>query len=335
MKEKSDINRIRNSGGHTTVGTEDEGAIMEMNNIAGRLLVIKERAIYEIVMADSIDPERTNANLPPMIQKIIIDRGTESEIVSRTLLTAIGLFKPEYIVTTVDCNIIISLMIDMLSEIYILEKEISEYQQSENDASAEYEIRKQEKAPYKLPSVVNLESRCKTIFQKADHVEQLLMGIITRVYPDLKLTKQSHFPNLHQEIKKLYHENDGFVKLLETANDFMQVLRELRNGFDHRLDHTKAIDYELQVNGDIISPTIELNHKKIKLDRTSLSEFLKLVVDNLIYLVEMVLVYLASKNLRNTAIPNYVKKIPVEKRQNKFVSFSIWSPIGEGGYFSQ
>lgn len=335
MKEKSSIDRIRNSSGHTNIGSKDDGAIMEMKNIAGRLLVIKERSIYEIIMADSIDPERTNANLPPMIQKIIIDRGTESEVVSRTLLTAIGLFKPEYIVKTVECNIIISLMIDMLSEIYILEKEISEYQQSEDDASADYEIRKQEKAPYKLPSIVNLESRCKTIFQKADHVEQLLMDIITRVYPELKLTKQSHLPNLHQELKKLYDENDSFVKLLETAIDFMQVVRELRNGFDHRLDYTKATDYELQVNGDIISPTIELNHKKVKLDRTSLSEFLKLVVDNLIYLVEMVLVNLASKNLRSTGIPNYVKKIPVEKRRNKFVSYGIWSPIGEGGYFSQ
>lgn len=335
MKEKSDIDRIRNSGGHTTVGSEHDGAVMEMKNIAGRLLVIKERAIYEIVTADSIDPERKNANLPPMLQKIIIDRGTESEIVSRTLLTAIGLFKPEYIMAAVDCNIIISLMIDMLSEIYILEKEISEYQQSENDASAEYEIRKQEKAQYKLPSIVNLESRCKTIFQKADHVEQLLIDIITRVYPELKLTKQSHFPNLYLEIKKLYGENDSFVKLLETASGFMQILRELRNGFDHRLDHTKAIDYQLQVNGDIIAPTIELNHKKVKLERTSLSEFLSLVIDNLIYVVEMALVYLASKNLRNTAIPNYVKKIPAEKRQNKFVSFSIWSPMGEGGYFSQ
>lgn len=335
MNEKHDIDRIRNSSGHTTVGSEKDGAIMEMKNIAGRLLIIKEKAIYEIVTADSIDPERTNANLPPMIQKIVIDRGTESEIVSRTLLTAIGLFKPEYIVKTVDCNVIISLMIDMLSEIYILEKEISEYQQSENDASAEYEVRKQEKASYKLPSIVNLESRCKTIFQKADHVEQLLMDIITRVYPQLKLTKQSHFPNLHQELKKIYSEDDGFVKLIESAIDFMQVVRELRNGFDHRLEYTKAIDYELQVNGDIIAPTIELNHKKTKLDRTSLSEFLKLVVDNLVYLVEMVLVNLASKNLRNTGIPNYVKKIPMEKRRNKFVSFSIWSPIGEGGFFSQ
>lgn len=335
MKEKSEIDRIRSSSGYATVGSADDGAIMEMKNIAGRLLVIKEKAIYEIVTADSIDPKRTNANLPPMIQKIVIDRGTESEIVSRTLLTAIGLFKPEYIIKTVDCNIIISLMIDMLSEFYILEKEIYEYQQSEKDASADYEIRKNEKGQYKLPSIVNLESRCKTIFQKADHIEQLLIDIITRVYPKLKLTKQSHFPNLHQELKNLYGENDDFVKLLETAIDFMQVVRELRNGFEHRLHYVKAIDYELQVNGDIIAPTIELNHKKIKLERTSLNGFLKLMFDNLIYLTEMILVNLSSKNLRTNGIPNYVKKIPIEKRQNKFVSFSIWSPIGEGGYFSQ
>jgi hypothetical protein len=140
-------------------------------------LVIKERSIYEMVMADTIDPERTNINLPATIHKLIIDKGTESETVSRTLLTAMTLFRTEYISSTIDCPKLISLTIDLLSEISILEKEIKEYQISRKKLlSDEYEERRNQKVSYKLPSVVSLESKCKTIFQKADHIEQTLNG---------------------------------------------------------------------------------------------------------------------------------------------------------------
>jgi hypothetical protein len=52
MSEKRPIDRKRESGGHADIGSEEDGAIIEMQNIGGRLLVIKERSIYEMVMAD-------------------------------------------------------------------------------------------------------------------------------------------------------------------------------------------------------------------------------------------------------------------------------------------
>jgi hypothetical protein len=78
MKEKKPIDRIRESSGHANIGTEEDGAILEMINIGGRMIVIKERSIYEMVFADTIDPERTNINLPATIHKLVINKGTES-----------------------------------------------------------------------------------------------------------------------------------------------------------------------------------------------------------------------------------------------------------------
>jgi len=335
MEEKKPIDRKRESGGYADIGSKEEGAIMEMRDIGGRALIIKERAIYEMVMADTIDPKRTNINLPTTIQKLIIDKGTESEVVSRTLLTAMTLFNKDYIVDSIDCKKIISLAIDLLSEISILEKEIKEYQLAEDSASNEYEERKKQLSSYKLPSVVSLESKCKTIFQKADHVEQTLMDIIVNFYPNIGLTKQSHFPNLHQKLKEKYNENDSFVLFIGNAVYFMQVIRELRNGLDHRLDHTKVLDYELQSNGDIISPTIELQHKKIKLERTSLHEFLEHTFINVIDIVELTFAFLAQKNVREGGIPHLVREIPEDKRRNKFIRYCFWSPLGEEGYYNQ
>lgn len=335
MNEKRPIDRIRESGGHTDIGTSEDGAIVEMKNIGERLLIIKERSIYEMVLADTIDPDRTNINLPPTIHKLIIDKGTESETVSRTLMTAKTIFKPEYFSSSIDCDKVLGLTIDLLSEISLLEKEIEEYQTKENKAASEYEKRKELKGSYELPSIVNLESSCKTIFQKADHIEQTLMDIITRFYPNQGLTKQSHFPKFHNILISKYGEKDGFVEYIGNTIYFMRIIRELRNGLDHRLETVKVKDFEIQKDGNIFSPTIELNHKEVKLDRISLSEFLKITKENLIDIIETTFAYLAGYNVKTDGMPYQLREIPEEKRRNKFVKYSFWMPIGDEGFYCQ
>jgi len=86
MEEKRPIDRKRESGGHADIGSEEDGAIVEMKNIGGRLLIIKERSIYEMVMADDIDPERTNINLPTTIHKLIIDKSRKLNLKQNTYI---------------------------------------------------------------------------------------------------------------------------------------------------------------------------------------------------------------------------------------------------------
>ena len=83
MIDKSEIERKRNQGGIAEVGSKEDGAILEMQKIGKRLFVIKQRSIYEFIMADDIDPERTNIHLPNNMNRLIINQGVESEIVSR------------------------------------------------------------------------------------------------------------------------------------------------------------------------------------------------------------------------------------------------------------
>lgn len=335
MEEKKPIDRKRESSGQAEIGKEEEGAIIKMVNIGDRLLVIKERAIYDMIFADNVDPKRTNIDLPNTIQKLIISKGAESETVSRTLITSLTLFKTDYIDNRVDCDKINGLAIDLLSEISELEDEIKKYRKAENESIEEYEKRKQQKKSFKVPSIENLQSKCKTIFQKADHVKQTLMDIITTIYPELGINKQSHYPNLYDKLKIKFGETDPFVKFTKKAIDFMQIIRELRNGFDHRLEHTKAIDFELKTDGGIIAPTIELNHKKIRLKRTSLIDFLDITHKNLIEIIESTTAFLASKNIRTSGLPNQVRVVPIEKRRNKLVKYGFWAPIGKEGFYSQ
>lgn len=335
MSDKRPIDQIRESGGYADIGTVADGAIVEMQNVGGRLLIIKERSIYEMVFADTIDPQRTNINLPPTIHRLIIDKGTESETVARIFLTAKAIFRPQYIPSLIDCDKLLSLTIDMLSEFSLLEKEIKEYQDAENTAAAEYGKRRAQKGSFELPSVVNIESRCKTIFLKADHVEQILMDIITHFYPNQGLTKQSHFPKFHQVLTRVYGEKDGFAEFISKTVYFMRVIRELRNGFDHRLSTVAVSDFELQTDGNILSPTIALHHKEAKLERTSISEFLKLTTANLIDIVETTFAFLAGRNVKADGMPYQLREIPEDKRRHKHVRYSFWLPLGHEGLYCQ
>ena len=335
MANKRPIDRKRESGGMAEIGTKDDGAILEMPKIGERLIVIKEKSIYEFMMADDIDPERTNINLPNNIHKLIINQGTESELVSRTFLTAKTLIKSEYFTNNINTTKALSLSLDLLQEMAVLEKEIDDYLDKEREVSDEYEEKRNKPVSYSIPSIGDIETRCKTIFQKADHVEQIMIEIITLFYPNDGLKKQSQFPNFYDILKSKYGENDPFPKFVNTTLDFMKKIRAFRNAFDHRLNTAKVFDFELQIDSNVLSPTIELNHKDSKLKRQSLSEFLKIIIPNLIFIFENTIAYMSNKTFTPNLMAQGIREIPENKRRYKHVKYCFWAPLGDGGYYNQ
>lgn len=334
MEEKSQIDRKRDSGGAMDVGSEEDGAILELTTVGKRLIVIKEKSIYETVTADDIDPLRTNINLPTMGHKLIIKQGADSQIVGSTFLTAKTLFQRAYFDELIDTDKAISLSLDVLHELSALQVEINNYLLEEDRIAKEYEQKKSLPLTYWIPSMKDSETRCKTIFQKADHVEQFLMEIITLFFPNEELTKQSHFPKFFEIIERKYGAKDHFVEFIKGTLDFMIMVRELRNALDHRLDFVKVKDFDVQPSSNILSPTIELKNKYSTLNRVPLSDFLPIVLQNLIFVFENTIAYLSSKHGRGI-MGQVVREIPESSRRYKFVKYSFWSPIGEGGFYHQ
>lgn len=334
MKQKKPIDQKRDSGGTAEIGTKEDGAILEMFKIGERLIIIKEKSIYEFILADEIDPERKNIDLPNHIQKQIIDKGTESEIVARTFLTAKNLFKREFINDDIEVNQALNLTIDLLYEISELDKEVSDYKLKETEEREKYEANKGTSS-YALPSIGNINTRCKTIFQKADHIEQTLMGIITVFYPNEGLTKQSHFPKFHKIIIEKYGAESPFAKFLEDITSFMKLVRAFRNALDHRLDSVTVYDFELQPNSDVYTPSIELNHKDSKFERNSLLELVDHLIPRFTNIIEVTIAYLSAHNSKPNLLSQEVKMIPVDQRINKNVKYAFWAPLGSGGYYNQ
>lgn len=335
MKDKRPIDRKRESAGMANIGTKEDGAIIETTKIGERLIVIKEKSIYEFMMADEIDPERTNIKLPNNIHKLIINQGSESELVSRVFLTAKTLFKTELFSKEIDVNKALTLSLKLLLELTILDKEISSFIQKEKQLCDEYEANRDKPVSYSIPSFGDIETRCKTIFQKADHYEQILMEIITIFFIDLGLTKQSHFPNFYEKIKTKYTKEDPFSKFLNSTLSFMKRIRAFRNAFDHRLETVNVFDFELQKNSDVLMPSFELKHKDVKMERQSITEFLAVIVPNMILIFENTIAYMSNKTFTPSLMANGVREIPEDKRRYKFVKYSFWAPLGVRGYYNQ
>jgi hypothetical protein len=100
---KRPIDIFRGSAGSFSIANPEDGtAIKEMFTYSDFLLILTEKCAYKIQTADQIDPKRLNASLPKVIQQKLFDYGTESEIVGRTLLTAKGMFRKEFLPDSVD-----------------------------------------------------------------------------------------------------------------------------------------------------------------------------------------------------------------------------------------
>jgi hypothetical protein len=333
MIDKSEIDRKRNQGGMAEVGSKEDGAILEMQKIGERLFIIKERSIYEFIMADDIDPERTNINLPNNMHKRIINQGVESEIVSRIFITAKNLFKQSQLNKAIDADKALLLSLELLQEMAILQEEINDYLQKEENVMQEY---KTKTGSYIIPAVEHLQTICKTIFQKAYQIEQIIIDLVVIFYPNEKsLNKQSHFPKLYEFIKNKYGENDGFTEFIRLAMGFMRIIIEIRNGLDHRLNTVKVENFEQLPDGNLYSPSITLNYKDVKLERESLNVLLPLIEQNLIIMFENISAHLCIKNTNPGMMGFRVVEISEDKRRNKFVRFCYWSPMGEGGYYDQ
>lgn len=332
MKDKIDINSIRNSGGKADIGTEEEGAIVDMFNLGNKLILIKENAVYELVLADSIDPKRENPNLPLNTHKLLLKIGAHSAMFCRTFLTAKNLLREEFLLKTINTNKGLHLAFEIVQELQILSNEIDEFLKLEQAAIIEYENRRSKDLDHSVPSITNVKSRCKTIFQKADQIQQAQFEIIKMFYPEF--SKTSYYTKFLEFIKDEYGESDKFYLFLSNAVTFIELSRNIRNCLDHRRSEINIIDFELQINNEILNPTIEINYLNSKMGRTSLSSFLPLVRENSITVFENLIANLCSKKIEpKSIIHKQVAIIPENKRINKNVKFGYWLPIGDEGFY--
>jgi len=321
--EEDPIAKKRGRSGQLDVGDDNDGAIKRMLNIGTRTFVIKDRSVYEIVAADTLDPMRTNINVPNMVHKLVLEQGIESPIVSQIFLTATMFFRkgsfPEK-----KLGRIWELIVELSKEAMNLKNNIDGYYQKEQDANEQYEsARRNGKAPA-IPTIPDLETSLKTIFQKGEHMYQVMIELSSTILTELNLNKQAHFDTFSLTITEKFGEQHGFSQFLLKNLEFLKTLKEMRNGLDHRLPKVTVKDYQYNTDTTISLPSICLNAKGAKLDETPISEYLT-DMETIFSFAEVLICHLASVSIRSM-MSGQIKEIPLEKRVYKHVRYCFYIP---------
>jgi hypothetical protein len=322
--EKRSIDIKRDSAGkfRLQAGDDDTG-ISEMFVLNDALLLATSKGLYEVKTADQIDPERTNPSLPHNLQRRILSLGTESELVGRTLLTAKILFLEKFLPPSVDVKNAMSFTFEVLKDIIAMDVEANDFQSAEKHEIEKAASRSSEPGSFTLPSMTDVETRCKTFFQKADHVEQALWDIVRIFYPTFQA--KCHFDKLLDLAQNQYGSNDDFTKFIGEALPCLLMIRNVRDCLDHR--NAKGViltNFFMRPDGTIDRPTIEVAFRGTKQPKVELALFLPAVVKSMLSVFETMIAFLCGKNPRAIAgLPIHVGFVTESRRRNKFVRYSF------------
>ncbi len=304
---------------------DDSSAITAMIPICDVLYIVKENGIYAVKLADSIDPERLNPNIPN-IQQRVLTCGSESELVGRTLLTANSLFKKTYLPPTFDCERAVMLSFDALKDIVAMQEAMEAFRLSERTEIDAFNNRQKTHGAMIMPAIGDVAVRCKTFYQKADHASQSMFSIVKLFYE--KDVGTGGFESLAKLAVQKYGEDDPFARFAKDVAPRLKYIRNVRNCLEHPQPPTQMAivsDFSLGADGKISPPMIEAVYRSERYSPVPISWFMADAVDGLSGIFENMLAHLCRKHVQYIGgFPTQVIELPPEhmQRDNKHVRFS-------------
>lgn len=284
---------IRDSAGSFQINNPDDSTpIREMFSLNDGLIMVTDKCTYKMQVADQIDPDRKNPTLPPNVQQKLFDHGIASELLCRTLMHAKVMFRKEF--QKIDIDRAKQLSFDALCDLIAMDEAAKAFKTAENTAIEKAKSLERKDMSLTIPAVGNVQSHCKTFSQKADHFAKSLFEVVRLFYPETK--NWDHFQEL---VKSQYGEQDPFYKVLEIAIPVLKLVRETRNCLDKaNLGGVQIKDFEVQPDGMITPPTIEVDFRGSTQERCSTSSFMEGVKIMLLDAFEMITVHMCSKNVQ-------------------------------------
>jgi hypothetical protein len=237
----------------------DPSPVNEMVSTGSRLFFIRSSSVYELVLADQVDPDRLTPWLPHHTRKVL-GVGSRSEAFSRTFLHLLEMSRNTIHKFSVE-NVSSGLEIAMDAAIEITSAEIEVI-------SLQHDIIATMKACDEAVNVARATGRL-------SHFPQI--SGLTRRIGDILLNMKRYFGlacdviccieghdergltlrKVIDQLKKNTNPPERFLKHVEDHEDHLRNLRELRNAFEHpEPSHTLNIEnFRLSPEGEFIAPS--------------------------------------------------------------------------------
>ena len=326
MPKNSNIKKIRDGALSMTVGDGSDGAIRFLVSVDDvDLYAVKDKAIFKIVLADKIDPARTNASVPNTNQKIV-SAGCTSEIVARTFLTVDGLVNSVHFDSARKRKPFIDASIEVMRELLSAGTIRDEISEAETEAFEE--LNQPANRSFAMPSVEHLREQVKTFVQRIEHASQATYRMTQLLYDHDK----KFFDGFAEKMELLYGLDDEFAKFSRELAIQMKFVRNLRHCIEHEKPTQKLVveDFRLNRENKLLPPMIEIIHDETPQKVMRLSDFLHQVLEGNLTSFEVLLVFITSKHMKpmkgfNLAVGN----IPLDqRRKDSKVRFGYLLEIG-------
>lgn len=300
-----------------------------MVSMGDRMLIVMERAIHVMQLADDIDPGRTNLSIPNTQQKLL-NRGASDPIVAKTLLTAQVLFKKSHLGNDFDEERGLTLALDLLKDIASMADMLGTLQAAQDAAIELFENESVRGRNLKLPAIGDAEARCDAFAQKVGHAVDILRDIARLFYGE-SLSKK-WIDSLTELTKERYGSEDVFTKYVEAVRPFLLTLREMRNMIEHAKPdwHIKVFDFRLMSSGQIMVPSVEIVRPDQESAQSALTSLMQQVTDDIAHVAEVLMAYLCNAHVQ--PFPPFaiqVIELPIEQRSDPLVRMSYGCIQGE------
>lgn len=329
MADRRPIDVLRDSGKSMQIGNNgDDSAVSEMIPIGDTLYIVKERGIYAMQLADTIDPKRTNAAIPDT-QQHILALGWNDPIVARTLLTAHTLFEKKFLGPSFDQEKSLRLALELLKDIAALVAMRVALEEDEGRARASCESQKPEHGSFRVPAIGNLEARRDAFAQKAGHVVNILEAIAKLFYG--KELASKWIDSLTVVTAQRYGQDSPFAQYMKDVRPFLLDVLSIRNMIEHPTKdrYVKVSDFRLLTSGEIALPSLEIVRLGKEPATATITWLMKKMTDDLVSVGEVLMAHLCNVNVQPDANrPVQVAELPEDQRSNKHQRFYYVCNVG-------
>lgn len=325
MDEEADaprrIDRLRDGAGSIDIRTPgDDSAVVGLIPTADRMLVVKGQGIYEIKLADQVDPDRTYIDTPNTIQQVLA-YGADEPWVGSVLLTAhyflLGPRPPK----GVDCAEAFDRVLEVAADLAGAHDLASAFHIAEETAIEESETKIRSDRSRFVPAIGNVEPRCNEFLQRGHHALRGLFRLARKFYPDLGA---GGWPSFAKKIDSDPKSGDNFAEVLAGVLPFLQLIRNARDCVEHPRPEQKLVvtDFSLDSRSVLHPPTIAVVHPRTPRDSLPVREFFAESLETVVYFAELMLVSLSARRARPVGgLPVHVIELPPERRKYPHVRY--------------
>jgi hypothetical protein len=320
---KRPIDMLRNSGGAMSIGSEgDESPIVGSISTGDRLYIIKTKGIYTILLADQIDPDRTNASIPNAQQRIL-PIGSDNRFVAAILLTAHALFKKTYLGQSFDEAGALEICVGLLKDIYALAMMRERLDTAQQAAQASHEVERQALAPFHLPSISDVKAQWDSFAQTARHIVGDLERIAKMFYANELSPKW--VDALSKVVQERYGEESSFAKFMSHYGKSFLFVIDMRNMVEHPRPEKSItiLDFRMLPSGQLSLPAATIVQPGQAPVTQTITALMERIVDDLATGIELLIAHLCAENIHTLiSLPIQVFQLPIEQRRNPHIRFS-------------